>query len=175
MSEKALITRPKPSEEEPQTVRVGDARKQIGALTTKDFYSVEGRKNLPGVKVARVMAIEEGISTEIIEWGKDDQKTWSKVRAWKGPKENPSISTEKIVIQLYSHLLKKAVFDAIDNGLWIVTGKEPNGRPIRRRIFPEVTILLRKTLQIQNSSPLFLSTFPLQKAPRNPGDRKSVV
>ena len=117
MSEKQLMTRPmseRRQEPQGQEVSLADTQRQIGSVTQKDFYDIGGGEKRPGAKVARLLADRNGISTEILEYGKDNEKAWAKVRASNGKR-----SMEKAVVQLYVHIKQKMVLDAMSNGMYV--------------------------------------------------------
>lgn len=121
-----------------QPLDLDQIKREVGTATTDDTYSVQGKRGLPGAKIARLLAIKEGISTKIVEFGKNKEKAWCKVRAWKGPEDNPTIQTEDVVIHHFEHLLQQAVFDAISNGMSLPDGsRDDGGKLIKKKGVPD--------------------------------------
>lgn len=135
--ERRLATYQKPQQSQARVVDLHDLRREMTTPTTDDMYSVN-KKSRPGARIARALALESNISHKIIAYGKDDKQAFCHVRGWIGPEENPIMQVEQIVIERYDDLLRQAVFDAIDNGMYIPTGRRDNyGRLETRKGTPD--------------------------------------
>lgn len=132
MAEQRLTTVPKgqvPARQyqEPEPIDPQKAKHDLLRFTTRDIYTVGGKK-APTVRIIRQWARDAGISTEVIEYGKNKDSAWAKVRGWKGTKENPERTAESVVVHVFSHLLVSMTFDAIANGIKVYTGKMKTSR-----------------------------------------------
>lgn len=110
---------PNPSE----AVDVAKEKENFLTISQKEaFYSVSN-KQAPTARIVREWAKAEGINYKVLEYGKDENKAWAKVAAWKGDFNNPEAYAEEPIVHVFSHLLVEATFDAIANGLKVPTGR----------------------------------------------------
>lgn len=121
----------------PQVVNPDRELVEHFTYTTSDFYIANG-KRMPSARIVQAWAKEAGLSSEVVECGKDEKRAWAHVRAWVGPKNNPTLVREKYVIHLFSQLFTTSVFEAISNGLMVPGGQTyESGRPKMTRVYPE--------------------------------------
>lgn len=122
----------------PEPIDPGKALEEHFSFTDKDLYSVGQGKKQPSARLVREWARRAGLSAEILEWGKDAEKAWAKVRAWKGPKDAPEAEESAVVCHLYKDLFLASVFEALSNGLFVQSGQfYESGKPILRRHMPK--------------------------------------
>ena len=135
--ERRLSTYPQPTQSQGQAVDLHSLRREITTPTSEDMYTVN-KKRRPGARIARALALESSINTKIIVFGKDKEQAFCHVRGWLGPEDAPIMQAESIVIERYDDLLRQAVFDAIDNGMFIPTGRrDHNGRLETKKGIPD--------------------------------------
>lgn len=166
MEDKQLVTRPKGGRDvayrgydqgPPQVVNPERELDQHYTFTDRDFYTVSGGKRVPSARIVAEWARQQELSSEIIEYGKDKERAWAKVRAWAGPRDNPTRSCEKVVVHIFSQLLSAAVFEAIANGMMAPTGQTyESGKPRLAHVYPDweigpdnAPVLLDRTHQFQ--------------------------
>ena len=90
----------------------------LRTLTDKDFYSVRGGKKNIGVKAARILARQYSIKTGIVDYGKDKEKAWCHIRAWRGNEQVTSEVAEACVVIRFIDVYQQIVLSAIANGVW---------------------------------------------------------
>lgn len=135
--ERRLSMYSKPQQAQGRAVDLHSLRHEIATPTSEDMYRVNN-KSRPGARIARALALESNISTKIVAFGKDKEQAFCHVRGWLGPEDAPIMQVESIVIERYDDLLRQAVFDAIDNGMYIPTGRrDQNGRLETKKAIPE--------------------------------------
>jgi len=122
--DKALVTQPR------SQVRHGSDMSPVvrGYLESQEvsldnFYVMNG-KRVPSARVIKTIAkMVPDLSVKIVECGKDDKKAWCRVKAWRGDEQHPIIMREAEVIHVFEHILRESIFDAIENGITVPTGK----------------------------------------------------
>lgn len=138
VEERRLTTVNSRPQQQGQALDLHSLRRDLTTPTSGDMYSVN-KKERPGARVARALALEYRIATEIMEYGKDSEKAWCKVRGWL--LDDPLMTHQSIVVDRYEDLLRQAVFDCIDNGMYVPTGqRNENGRLITKFKVPEFEI-----------------------------------
>jgi len=111
------------------------ARDSYLQMTDDDYFAASGGKRAPSARLVRYWAKRDRLNSKILDFGKDSEKAWAKVKVWSGPEQNPTLVREDGVCILYKSLLVAAIYEAIQNGKWIVTGFA-NGKPDRKKVFP---------------------------------------
>lgn len=128
------------SERDLREVTIENVVHDLTTIQKEDVYYAKGKKGY-SAKVYRMLAIEQGIRTSIVEYGKDADKAWVKVEAWKGDRQKPDAYGEAVVIQRHQDTLRESIFDAIANGMTITEGWDKvTRRPIQRKVTPEFTV-----------------------------------
>ena len=108
---------------------------QYRRITDRDMYTVQGRRT-PSARLVREWATLNDLHCEIAEAGKDKEKAWCRVRGWQGDKDAPKKVREAYVCHVFSHLLAKAVIDAISNGITVPSGESyPSGAPRMKKAY----------------------------------------
>lgn len=131
MEERRLATK-----DQSYPVDLQEELKRYKQITSRDFYSPARGVREPSARVVREWAKQHNLSCEVVEWGKDKDKAWCKVRGWKGSKENPEAVREAVVAHVFEHMLIEAVIDAIHNGIKIPTGGlDKYGRPEMEKVY----------------------------------------
>ncbi len=146
--DRRLTTAPKaglpqyPQRQDEASIDPSRALAEHYTFTAGDFYSA-GSKRIPSARIVQAWAREQGLSSQIIDCGKDKERAWAHVRCWSGPKDNPILVREKYVIHLFSQLLTVSTFEAIANGLMVASQQAAygGGRPRMERAYPEWEIV----------------------------------
>ena len=101
-------------------------------------YRVAGGKEDYFARVYLRLAREQGIFTKIVDVGKDGDKAWVKVRAWKGPEDHPTEISEAAIVERHEDSLRQGIFDAIENGATFTVGwDDRTNKPIRNKVRPD--------------------------------------
>lgn len=106
---------------------------QYQRITKRDVYYAVGGKDVPSARLARIWADENGLVNQIVDAGKNKENAWCRMKGWR--KDDPSVIREAFVCLVFEHMLVKAVYDAIANGLSMPSGELwPNGAPRMRKV-----------------------------------------